>query len=114
MKVALSGLAFVLVMAAGTGAHARTAPVCLTASKIAGTSVVSDRAILFHMDDGSVWRNTLRRPCPGLAFEQAFSEEVRGGEICSNQQTIRVPRRGGWCFLGAFTLDRPRPRRAPN
>ena len=98
-----------VVLAAGAAApgfaqtHSARETVCLTASHISSTTVVSDQVILFHMNDGTVWKNTLRRACPGLEFENAFSEEIRGGEICSNAQMIHVLRRGTPCFLGAFT-----------
>jgi hypothetical protein len=87
----------------GSATPGRARPTCLDASHIASTSVVSDQVILFRMDDGRVWSNTLRRACPGLKFEQGFSEEIRGGEICSNAQMIQVLRRGTPCFLGEFT-----------
>jgi hypothetical protein len=82
---------------------ARAQRVCLDASHIMNTVVVSDQAILFYMDNGQVWTNTLRHACPGLKFENAFSEEIRGGEICSNAQMIHVLRQGTPCFLGEFT-----------
>jgi hypothetical protein len=56
------------------------------------------------MRDGKVWRNTLRAPCPNLKFEHAFSQTVSGGQICANQQLIRVQQTGNFCALGDFTL----------
>ena len=88
---------------AGPAAPGSDRPVCLNAGHLASTSVISDQAILFRMDDGQVWINTLRHACPGLKFENAFSQEIRGGEICSNAQMIQVLRRGTPCFLGEFT-----------
>lgn len=110
MSVLPSVLAAVLAAsAAGSGqAAGKRAPVCLIASQVASTSVVSDQVVLFHMSNGMVWRNTLRQACPSLKFENGFSEEIRGGEICAKMQMIRVLRRGTPCFLGDFTLE---PRR---
>ncbi len=77
--------------------------VCLNASDIDHTSVVSDRVILFHLKSGKIMKNTLRTACPGLRFEHAFTDEVRGGQICSNRQTIQVIHRDIPCYLGAFS-----------
>ena len=117
MKTAIVASALALAAcsaawAAETGSanprDART--MCLDASHIANTSVISDQVILFRMDNGQVWANTLRRACPGLKFENAFSEEIRGGAICANAQMIHVLRRGTPCFLGDFTpYARPQP-----
>jgi hypothetical protein len=108
MKALPSVLAFVLAasVASPGQAAARRAPVCLTASQVASTSVVSDQVVLFHMSNGVVWRNTLRRACPSLKLENGFSEQINGGEICANMQMIRVLRRGTPCFLGDFTQER--------
>ena len=108
MSIALLAAAALVAPGAPTTPHRSL--VCLPASSITGTSVVSDEAILFHMDDGTVWRNSLQRACPGLAFENGFSEEIRGGEVCSNQQLIHVLQRGTPCFLGAFTPEARPPR----
>ncbi len=107
MNIATVALA-AAVAASGATSTSHKNLVCLSAGSIASTAVVSDEAILFYTDDGMIWRNTLQRACPGLAFENGFSEEIRGGEVCSNQQLIHVLRRGTPCFLGAFTPE-PRP-----
>jgi hypothetical protein len=93
---------------AGSAAPSGAGTVCLDAAHIANTAVISDQVIRFYMDNGQVWTNTLRRACLGLKFENAFSEDIRGGEICSNAQMIHVLRRGTLCFLGEFT-PYPRP-----
>lgn len=110
MKLMIGAVAVLTTLSlAGPGqAAGKRAPVCLTASQVTSTSVVSDQVVLFHMSNGVVWRNTLRRACPSLKLENGFSEEIRGGEICANMQMIRVLRRGTPCFLGDFTLEPPR------
>jgi hypothetical protein len=94
---------------AAAGEPMPASEVCLQAGHINNTVVVDGRTILFHMNDGKVWKNTLGSECPGLKFERAFSEEIRGGTICSNRQMIRVMHRGNWCSLGAFTPYTPPP-----
>jgi hypothetical protein len=106
--IAASALALAACSAAwaaepGSATSGGDRTMCLDASHIASTSVISDQAIMFRMDNGQVWTNILRRACPGLKFENAFSEEIRGGEICANAQMIHVLRRGTPCFLGQFT-----------
>jgi hypothetical protein len=78
--------------------------VCLNGTDIEYTQTPNDQTIVFYMRDGRIWRNTLRTPCPNLKFEHAFSETVRSGQICANQQLIRVQQTGNFCALGNFTL----------
>ena len=56
----------------------------------------------FRMKNGTVYRNTLRTPCPGLKFN-GFVYKTHTGDICENMQTIRVLRSHEVCMLGAFT-----------
>jgi hypothetical protein len=105
-----------LLLAHRTSAQAlsppQTAGVCLNGTDIEYTQTPNDQTVVFHMRDGKVWRNTLKTPCPNLKFEHAFSETIRGGQICANQQIIRVQQTGNFCALGDFTLiGSPRPMR---
>ncbi len=101
----------VSVMAASPGpAAAAGGDVCIDGTQIDGTTVLDNRTVLYRMRDGRVWRNTLKRECPSLKFEQGFAEVVRGNEICSNRQAITVLRTGTPCQLGAFSLDRTPPK----
>jgi len=81
--------------------------VCIDAGHIDHTVVVDDQTVLFFMRDKIVWKNTLPQRCPSLKFEGSFANEVRGDEICSNRQMIRVLQTGTWCSLGAFTAYTP-------
>ena len=89
---------------------AKPTQVCLQASMIDHTTVISDREILFTMKDHKVWKNTMRQSCPNLKFERGFSEVIRGGTICANMQSIRVLHDGNPCILGDFTPYMPPPK----
>ena len=123
MKIALSGVvcAIGLIGAMGQTAFADPPPptpahnhVCIDPSRINHLSYPDDSTILFHMDGGKVriWRNDLKRACPGLKFEAGIAWEIRGGSICSNMQNFYVLRRWTPCFLGAFTPYTP-PEKSP-
>jgi hypothetical protein len=83
---------------------AASGPACLEASSVSSTGVIDDRTILFHMRNGTVWKNTLRQSCPNLKFRRGFSQIVRAGEICANKQIISVLGTNNPCQLGDFTL----------
>ncbi len=84
--------------------------VCLSPSDISNTVILDDSTILFRMKGGKTWKNDLDGPCFGLKIQGGFSYEVRGGLICSNQQTIKVLRSMSYCMLGPFTpyVDPPK------
>lgn len=86
--------------------------VCLNAGDIDHLSYPDDQTILFHMRGGKtrIWRNDLKRSCPGLKFEQAITYEIKGGFICSNMQVVYVMHRWNPCMLGAFTPYTPPPK----
>jgi len=90
--------------------NAKDADICLSARDVDHTSVRSDTEILYVMKNGKIWKNTLRKSCPGLGFERAFSETIVADAICSNRQMITVINRGTPCFLGAFTPYTPPPK----
>lgn len=90
-------------------ASSAQAAVCLQNYQIRETSVKDARTILFHMQDGSVWRNTLRNECPGLKW-YGFVYHLEGtNEICSNMQSIQILRTHEVCLLGEFTPEKPAP-----
>jgi hypothetical protein len=84
-------------MMAAPGQH-----VCLQSTAIENTTTVDPSTILFHMRNGTVWKNTLKTPCPGLKFH-GFSYLTRADEVCSNAQGIQVIETGEACQLGTFT-----------
>ena len=107
----------------GRAADSPASPeICLSSRNILSTHAVDDSTILFTMNDGTVWKNTLRAPCRQLAFRDSFTYDDFGGTICANLQRIRVldsatgtatlRNLGPYCQLGAFTLEHPE--RAPD
>jgi hypothetical protein len=107
MKLALTILSCLMLAGA---ADAKDADICLSARDVDHTSVLSDNEILYVMKNGKIWKNTLRKTCPGLRFEHAFSETIVADGICSNRQMITVVNRGTPCFLGAFAPYTPPPK----
>jgi len=95
------------------GAYVTGSPghnVCLTSWRIDHTTTVDKgKAIVFHMKDGTAWRNTLVVPCPGLNFH-GFVYVTHGDDICSNMQSISVIETNEVCMLGAFTPEAPPPK----
>jgi hypothetical protein len=98
-----------LVAIGAATASAAAAPVCLYTYRIENTTVPNAHTIVFHMKDGSVWRNTLRNACPELMF-RGFVYVDRGSlyKICANLDTVRVIESGEVCLLGPFTKEAPR------
>lgn len=79
--------------------------VCIRTTDIESMSYPDDKTILLRMNGGPVrvWRNDLKRACPGLKFEQGIAWNIWGGEVCENMQVFFVLRRGTPCMLGTFT-----------
>ncbi len=103
--VALAG---VLALAPALAAESQdVAPknVCILGTSVVGTTVVDNKTVLFRMNDGTVWRNTLKKECPHLGFERGFSQVIRGNMICANMQVITVLQSGTPCQLGDFTHE---------
>lgn len=105
----LSTVALIAACAAGATAPAPTpqaasaSQVCLDVNQITNRVAVSDEQIRFDMANGESWINTLKASCPGLRFNNGFSWDVTGGQVCSNAQTIYVLDRNTPCQLGEFT-----------
>lgn len=90
-------------------ASASAAPVCINPTRIEKQEILSDREIRFQMNDGTVWINTLKRECNGLKFEGGFEWDVRGTQVCSDQQIITVLNAGNTCMLGTFAKAPAKP-----
>jgi len=82
--------------------------VCLQSYLIDHTTTVNPSVILFHMKNGTVWKNTLPQPCRGLSFH-GFVYETKDEQICSDMQPISVIETHEVCTLGAFTPYAPQP-----
>jgi hypothetical protein len=61
------------------------------------------------MDDGTTWKNTLQKTCPGLTLASGFEMTVRTNYVCVNQQPIRVIGAGNTCYLGDFAQVPSKP-----
>ncbi len=77
--------------------------VCIDSTDITNRIIPDDSTIVFRMNDGSYWQNTLQRPCTGLHIRQSFVMVARDKYICSNQQRISVTDQGNVCWLGDFS-----------
>jgi hypothetical protein len=76
--------------------------ICISARNVLGRTVVDDSTIVFRMNDGSYYKNTLEDPCPGLRIADAFNFVSRDEYICGRQQRISVRGRDTVCWLGEF------------
>lgn len=96
---------FSVVVAAAAllaAAPAIAAPICLNSDNIEGHSSPDGKTILFHMRDGSTWRNTLQGNCSGLRY-RGFIWNLHGSnQVCERTQALRVIGTGEICVLGKF------------
>lgn len=76
--------------------------ICLRSDHIQRKTVPDNKTVLFRMDDGTTWKNTLQETCPGLRLASGFEMTVRTNYVCANQQPIRVIGAGNTCYLGDF------------
>lgn len=89
----------------------RSGRICLRIDHIQNRNIPDDRTIVFRMDDGTAWKNTLQNPCTGLRIADRFAFVNPPQWICANQQRIRVSGgAGGYCFLGEFTRSQYPPK----
>jgi hypothetical protein len=104
MKSLLMAAAVLAVLGSAAQADdAVLAPKCLRTIDIQNTTTPNDRTILFHMNNGKVYRNDLRGACSGLTFNGFQYDVTPPDEICGNQQIIHVLRTHAVCSLGAFS-----------
>lgn len=105
-RIATLAAAALLLASSATFAAEATASapanVCLSVRNIQRTEVQDDRTILFHMRDGKIWQNRLRRVCPMLKTSP-YTQVLHSDQVCSNQQFIHVTQTGDTCSLGDFT-----------
>ncbi len=97
---------------AATAVPAAAGPICLDIVRIRSTTVPDAKHILFHMYDGTVWRNTLKNACPGLIFNGFVYAPTNSREVCENLETLRVIQDNEVCMLGSFTKDPPKTKTA--
>ena len=103
-----AAIAFAAIPAAFAADTPSSTPVCFKTTDINDTHSPNDKTILFHLRDGSVWRNDLKGNCSGLTF-YGFAYTLSGtNEVCGNLQSIRVLKTGSVCVLGPFTQIKPK------
>jgi hypothetical protein len=76
---------------------------CLRSDHIQRKTIVDNRTIVFDLDDGTKWKNTLQHDCAGLKLADGFSMKLRDNYVCANRQPIRLTPHGNTCYLGGFT-----------
>jgi len=109
MRRILIGAALAAVAIAPALAEPPAAPKCLRSMDIKNTTVPNDRTILFHMNNGTVWRNDLGNLCPELKFNGFIYVATPPDDICGNLQSIKVIHTGAVCLLGPFSLETAPP-----
>ena len=100
--------AAVLLAAVSFASAAQAAPICLDSYRIKSTKAPDEKHIIFHMIDGTTWKNTLRNQCSGITFNGFAYEPFAGHSVCENLQSIRVLDSGSVCLLGRFEKEPPK------
>jgi hypothetical protein len=101
-------LAAVPVLGSGLMVQAADTPpssgnVCLRTIDIRDTTSPDDKTIIFHMNNGTIWRNDLRGICVGLRVYGFGYDVTPPDEICGNLQIIHVLHTHAACALGPFS-----------
>ncbi len=115
----LIGACLILLAAAPA---VRAANICLQTNAIESTEIKDDSTILFHMRDGTTYRNSLPQRCYGLkSASNGFTyapTDPGSDELCGNFGTFRVNESpaegfgtGPVCMWGPFTKLPPTPHR---
>lgn len=107
----VAALGAVALPAMAQAPAAKPKPVCLMTNNIMRTSIQDDQHILFYMNNGEVWQNTLVDRCPGLRLTNGFTYEptTPAYQICDNLVSIRTHDPTLICLLGAFKPFTPAP-----
>lgn len=56
---------------------------CLSLIRIDRSEVIDDRNIIFHMQNGDLYRNQLPYRCPGLALHDTFMYRTSLNQLCN-------------------------------
>lgn len=90
------------------GVYGKGHPICILTYQIKDVRTPDSRTLLFRMNDGTVWKNSLVNDCNGLTYSNGFVYiPTPPNVICENLQLIRVRRTQSVCKLGAFTRYTP-------
>jgi hypothetical protein len=109
IAIAAAALALCVTSAANAGMDEAEGGhgICLYPHEIDHTQYINPTTVLFHMKDGKVYMNTLKGPCPGLAFHGFTYLANDVDEVCSNAMPISVIESHEACSLGTFTRYTP-------
>lgn len=55
---------------------------CINPTRIRHTKILDDYHLIFEGNNRTSYLVTLKRRCPGLAFEESIAYTVRGGSLC--------------------------------
>jgi len=103
LTLSLVGAAAPALAAASGDEAVQGTKVCLRAVNVLNHVVPDDRTIIFHMKDGTVWKNTLQADCHGLHMADSFTLAPPQGWLCANQQPLRINGAAPiTCYLGDF------------
>lgn len=89
---------------------------CIDATRVSGRRAEDNRTLVFELAGGTIYRNTLREACPGIARASGFgtlavdpveSRLCRGDMVrVYDPADVRDPKTAPRCRLGAFTRIR--------
>ena len=116
MKFTVPFCTLAVLLAAPAIAEAADAPaasLCIRERDIRDSKTPDDRTLVFRLNNGKTYVNTLISNCPGLSFYGFAYDGSPNGELCGNLTTIRVLRQGSACLLGPFSLQPETPPPAP-
>jgi len=82
-------------------------PRCVSASRIAGATLLGQNSVDLILRDSSRIRARLERRCPALDYYYGFYlNATTDGQICADRDVIRS-RVGGQCQIDQFRILRP-------
>ena len=104
MKTTIATFVMALTAASPAWAH-----VCLPSRDVESATSKDGKLMTFKMRDGRVLVNHLQGICSDLRYEGFVWELPGTGDVCENQQSLRVLRSGQSCLLGRFELIKDKP-----
>ena len=85
------------------GSAAAAQPFCLDSRNIRDSRARDSHTVVFRMIDGSRYRATLTRDCPGLNFNGFTIFPADSDRVCEGIQTIRILKDHQVCQIGSIT-----------
>jgi len=81
-----------------------TAELCVNIRRIKRTDVVDERNILFYMNGGDIYVNTLPRNCNALRFNDGIMYKTSLSQLCNVDVITVLSRMGGMGSMGFSSL----------